>query len=189
MRSQPLFTLLISSILFFNSCNKQNDETRMNMNLSPTPVDFIIPANDNITGSISLGEVPLTVELDNLIKAQNSRFSINNIEQIRLTSVTLTLSDDIIDGNSFSNVENMTVVMEANGLPRTPTLASVSTPDAPATSRIGTLNIPVTATDNNLQNYVVAGQTKLFFSGRIRRPITPALNAKLSVTFRASLKL
>ncbi|RZK79652.1 MAG: hypothetical protein EOO92_08905 [Pedobacter sp.] len=193
MRSLTLYGIILFISTVIISCNKQDDETHMNIVISPTDIEYTMPINASIEAGNNLGEIAVTYNLDSLIKKQNGRFSTSNIESIRLSGFSLTLDTELTEEelaeNSYSNIENVTLFMGASGLENSPALASSSTPDNDPPVKIESISFNVTATDNNLKPYLTGSTAKFIFTGKLRRATTAALKGKAKATFKVSMSL
>ena len=183
MRGLVPLAIILSGLFLFSSCSKLDDSTEMNISITPTQVDFTIPITTSLDTGITVISIPATLDLDAMIKLQNKRFSTANIKSIRLTNVVLTLTDTA-KAVTIASVQNLKLTIQAGGK-TTNLLASVSAPDSPVKS----LNVPVTATVNDLQSFVSDGNVTYVFKGNLRKAPVQNLVGKATMTYRVELAL
>jgi len=95
----------------------------------------------------------------------------------------LTLTDTA-KAVTIASVQNLKMTIQAGGK-TTNLLASVSAPDSPVKS----LNVPVTATVNDLKNFVSDGNVTYVFKGNLRKAPLQNLVGKATMTYRVELAL
>ena len=189
MRSHTLYIVLAAFSIILSSCNKQDDETHMNIVIAPTPTEFNIAINSSTTAGTDLAEIPLNYNLDSLVKDQNARFGTNNIETLKLSEISFLLLDTPRVDYTFSNIENASIFIQATGQSRSAALATVSTPETEQPAIIGSLSPTLTATDNDLKSYLTGSAVKFILTGKLRTPTTKILRVRLTTKYRATMSL
>lgn len=184
MRGLPVFLTIIVITVLMNACSKVNDSTYMDISLSPPAAAFNIPIISSTAAGTNIAEITPDLKLDSMIKLQAPRFSAANITSIKMTGYRLQLTDSVEEENNFSNIENITVSVKGGGT-NSNAIAALSIAD----NLSGTINIPITATDNDLKSFFNGGDAKYILTGKLRRPSTKILKAKATVTYRLQLSL
>ncbi len=182
LRGFILNLLFLVVISLLSNCTKIDESTKMDITISPALTSFVIPVISSTTAGTTVADIAVNVNLDSLIKLQAPRFSPTQITNLKLTSFRLTLTDSVEAANNFGNIENVTVSLSAAGQTSN-VVAALSVPDAQS----GGLEIPLTATDNDLKTYFTGNQIHYILTGKMRRPTTKTLRAKLATTYRLKL--
>ena len=183
MRGYSFFILIITSIALSVSCSKLNDSTEMNLLITPpSPVSQIATKTSIDTGQ-TFATIPIRFNLDSIIQLQNKRLSSKNISSTRLNNFVLTITD-VDTAITFANYEQLRIFIDKDG--RTSNLlASLNPSDA----KVKTLNIPVTATDNPVGEFINDGQFRFLIKGKLRRSTTAPSTIRLNSSFRVLLAL
>lgn len=170
--------LLALGLSVFSSCDKVKDLAKVNLNLDNADGEFTIPVLVT-TGDVTLGTDDIYVNLDSMIKAQNSQVSAKNIKEVRVKSCELTLSNGD-SKNNFSVLESCKLEVKSNTKAEFITLASVSNnPDTEAQS----LNLPVNSS-LDLKDYFLSANTFSYrVSGKTRKTTDKELNCKVLVKY------
>ena len=85
----------------FSSCNKIKDLVKFNIPLQTADVSFtIVP---QAIGTRDLVSFETGINLDSILKVENSSLSISNIKSVKITSCVVTASNANAD-NSFGNL-------------------------------------------------------------------------------------
>ena len=189
-----LGVLAISTALQFQSCDKIKDSVKPtdDFDFTGAGADITIPATNDTTAQGSIGQVTLNYDLDSMIKAKSKGLlSYNDIETIKITSVTLTLTDGSKD-NNFANFEyagvefNSDIYMAASPNVDPYTVAYIEhNPDNYNT----TLSPPVTDSGKDVKKYFGPKmQFDYYVVGKLRRPITTPLHGHFDITYLISPK-
>lgn len=165
--------LVIGSIFSISSCSKVEDLAKINFNLSNGDAQFTIPVIPT-AGTADLGTATIYINLDSIIKAQNSSLSVSNIKEVHITSCQLTLLNSDA-GNNFSALESCSLQMASNTQPSFVTVGSVSGNPDVATD---TLTLPLNST-LELKDYFLNANTFSYkLSGTARKATNKELNCK-----------
>ena len=165
--------ILIGSIFSISSCSKVEDLAKISFNLSNNDAQFTIPVI-SATGTVDLGTASIYINLDSMIKAQNSSLSVSNIKEVRITSCQLTLLDGDAN-NNFSALESCSLQMASNTQPAFVTVGSVSgNPDIAA----DTLTLPLNSTIELKDYFLNANTFSYKLSGTARKTTNKELTCK-----------
>jgi hypothetical protein len=178
-----LLSAVIISLMLFSGCSKINDSTEMNFSVSPSPTAYKIPIITTLDTGTIIASIPVRLDLDSMIKAHNKRFSSGNIKSIKLNSIILTITDTVPDV-TFSSFENLRMTIQG-GSQSSNLLASLN----PSESPVKTLNIPVTATVNELKGILGNEVVNYVIKGKLRKATTKVYAITASSTFRVELGL
>jgi hypothetical protein len=165
--------LLACCIFSISSCNKLEDLAQINFNLSNAEAQFTIPVISAI-GTADLGTATIYINLDSIIKAQNSSLSVSNVKQVHITSCELTLLNGDAS-NNFSALESCSLQMASNNQPTFVTVGSITAnPDTEAE----TLTMPLNST-LELKDYFLNANTFSYkLSGTARKTTAKELTCK-----------
>jgi hypothetical protein len=177
-----LFNLILG-ITISSSCSKINDSTEMNIIVSPSPVAYDIPIITSLDTGTVIATIPVRLNLNDMIKLHNERFSSNDVKSANLNSMTLTITDKATDV-TFANFENLRVTIQG-GNESSRLLASLN----PTDSQVKTLNIPLTATVNDLKSIIANGMVNYIIKGKLRRATTKIYAISASASYRLQLEL
>jgi hypothetical protein len=183
MRGYALMPLLFTIILIISACSKIDDHTELNITISPIPTSYSIPIITSLDTGRTIATIALKFYLDSMIHVQNERFSAKDIKSIRLNTFKIELTDKDT-AFTFANFENLRLTLQGNG-ESSNLLASLN----PADSKVKVLNIPVTATVNDLKKLTGGGTISYVLKGKLRRATTKAYPISASSTFRVLLEL
>lgn len=183
MRGHTLFIAIVASFLFLTSCSKINDNTELNIIISPQPAAYTIPIITSLDTGFSIASIPLQLNLDSMIKLQNKRFSSADIKTIKLNNFRMNLTD-LDTAYTFANFQNLRVTIDGNGVSSN-LLALLNVSD----SKVKVLTIPVTATDNDLKALTNGGSINLVIKGKLRRATVKPYAITATTSFRVSLGL
>ena len=175
MFRSPGFVALLALSAFLPSCDKVKDAITINVPLQTADVQFAITPVNAGTGTMTMFQ--FGVNIDSVLKKENSSIGIGNIKKAKVKSITLTLSNATQDDNfgAFSACE---AGLASNAKPEYTTFAALTAnPDTYAT----TLSIPVN--DVDLKDYF--GSTVFYYklTGTARRATTTTLNGTATIKF------
>ncbi|WP_316788135.1 hypothetical protein [Pedobacter frigoris] len=184
IKISTLLTSAVALMIAFSSCNKIKEATQRDISISPAGVTFTVPIITSLDAGTTIGTVPVTIDLDALIKAQASKFGISNVRNVRITGVKIKLNDSD-DTNNFANLENLTAKIKASGQSDV-TVASVpSNPDTKSSE----LTIPITGGNAELKSFVTASSFSYVLTGKARRVTTKPLSATATFTYTLTVGL
>jgi hypothetical protein len=173
-RSLGLVAVLALSIIT-PSCNKLKDVITVNVPLQTADIQFSIPPQP--VGTQTLASFQFGINVDSVLKIENSSLGIGNIKKVKVKSITLTLSNATQEDN-FGVLSACEAGISSNTKPDYVVFAGLtSNPSTYAT----TLNIPVK--DVDLKDYF--NSTVLYYklTGTTRRATTTTLNGKATIKF------
>lgn len=174
------FSVFLVAALLLNiySCDKIKDLAKVNFNMDNSDGEFTIPAIVTV-GEASFGTDDIYMNLDSIIKAQNSKVGSNNIKEVKIKSCELTLSNGD-SKNNFSALESCMLEMKSNVKPDFIKMAAVSNnPDVEAQ----TLNLPVESSLDLKDYFLSANQFTYRVSGKSRKTTDKDLNCKILVKY------
>jgi hypothetical protein len=165
--------LALSTIL--HSCNKVKDAIRINVPTQTVTADFsIMPVP---VGTQQVAAFQFGVNLDSLIKIQNTDLGLTNVKSAKIKSVTLTLTTSTAADN-FGAFSACQVGLASSGKPDYTIIAGLaSNPDQNQT----TLDIPVN--DIDLKDYFTSSAFLFQLSATTRRATTTTLQGKATIKF------
>ncbi len=150
--------------------------------MQTTSVNFTIPVSADTSGTITVGPVTTSFNVDSFIKANTSnQLGASNTTSVKLTSVYLVLNNATsasnfqdfasCSGSFYSNTDN--------------TPYTISIPDNPDTYS-STLSLPVDGSVE-LKSYI-GDQFTYSVTGRLRHPVPTPLNCTMTVTYSVAVK-
>lgn len=105
-------TTLLLSLSLFSSCDKLKDMAKVNFNLENGDATFTMPVITT-TGEMTINASNIYINLDSMIKAQNSDLGADNIKEVRIKSCEMTLNNGD-EKNNFSAIENCKIELSSN---------------------------------------------------------------------------
>ncbi|OQP58266.1 hypothetical protein A3860_08070 [Niastella vici] len=169
------FVALLALITIAPSCNKLKDLVTINVPLQTADVDFSIAPQP--AGTQTLSSFQFGINVDSVLKKENSSLGIGSIKKVKVKSITLTLSN-ATQADNFGALSACEASIASNNKPDYVVFAGLtSNPETYAT----TLDIPVK--DVDLKDYF--GSTVLYYklSGTTRRATTTTLTGKATIKF------
>jgi hypothetical protein len=174
-RSLGLVAVLALSS-FLHSCNKVKDAIVINIPTQTVTADFTISPVQ--AGTATLASFQFGINLDSVIKVQNSSLGLGNIKSAKIKSITLNLTN-ATQADNFAVVSACEAGITSNNNSTYKAFASLtSNPDTYAT----TLDIPVNP-DVDLKDYFNATAIYYKLSGTTRRATSTTLTGKATVKF------
>ncbi|SEO84340.1 hypothetical protein [Niastella yeongjuensis] len=173
-RSLGLVAVLALSTLL-HSCDKVKDAISINIPTQTVNAEFTIQPQANGTQSVTTFQYG--VNLDSLIKIQNTSLGIGNIKSAKIKSVTLTLTSSTASDNlgAFSAAE---VGLSSSAKPDFTAIAGLtSIPDANQT----TLEIPVNSVE--LKDYFSSTSFTYKLTATTRRATSTTMTGKATIKF------
>jgi hypothetical protein len=184
--SLSLLAAVAVGTVSFQSCNKIKDEIAKHFdpfNATPSTVTFTIPVvvGDNFSQYDSS-----VVNIDQIIHDNAGMdFSIDNISEINLSKVTISLSN-ADDENNWTNFSDATVLLstdKSNAAGKSSLVAMTSIPDqesAKYSDQVLTATNPI-----NLKEYFNGGNTTVYYliSANARRNTTHELTATMAIEY------
>lgn len=175
-------SFLFTVVFFFASCEKLKDAVKVNVPMQTADVSFTIAPQQ--AGTQTLSDFITNLNVDSVIKANNTQFGVSNIRSVRITSVRITvLNSDIQD--HFGVLSDCKMDFSSNNKPTKVTLASLSNNPNANTS---VLDLPVNSS-LELKEYFSATAFNYTLSGTTRRAITKTLECRATVKFDVQVGL
>ncbi|THU39286.1 hypothetical protein FAM09_12295 [Niastella caeni] len=169
------FFVAVLALTTVTSCNKLKDVIKINVPLETADIQFSIAPQP--AGTQQLTAFQFGINIDSLLKIENSSLGTSNIKQVKVKSITLQLNNATQNDN-WGALSACEAGLASNNIPSYTVFAGLtSNPDAYAT----TLNIPVK--DVDLKNYF--NSTVLYYkvSGTTRRATTTTLTGTATIVF------
>lgn len=176
-----VFILLIL-LLGFYSCSKNNESIRRDVIVSQKSSAFIIPITTDTLDDVIFGKIPMTLNLDSLIKVQDEQFGIENISSIKISGFKVELTDTN-SANTFANFNFMNAQIVAVGKDSVE-LASINSIQEVAAK---TLTIPVVNQSVELRSYLLESNYSYILSGVLRHKTTKTLTSIITPQFTITL--
>jgi hypothetical protein len=179
---------LFAGYVLTTSCNAVKDAVpAQTVGFSGASADVIIPATSDTTQQVEWNAASVTYNIDSLIKDKTGgALGFANIDTVKLTNITLSLSDADAD-NNFGNFQNAATAFNTN-INTTPyTLANITNnPSSYSTS----LTLPLIDKNKNLRPYFGSGMTfGYILLGKLRKATTKPLHCHIAVSYDISVKL
>lgn len=169
-----LFALLA---IVNTSCNKIKEAVKANIELSYADIEFTIP-QITATGPATLASKDVYLNVDSIIKANNSKLSTSYIRSVYIKSCVVTMVDGDAN-NNFSALESCKVDFSSNVNTNLYSLAEITgNPDVEAY----TLEIPVNSSVN-LKDYFNATTFSYFLSGNARKTTSKDIMCKATIRY------
>lgn len=175
LKSSLGFLSVLALVAVLPACNKVKDLITINIPFQTADVKFTIEKTSAGTKELSI--LQFGVNIDSVLKKENTSLSIKNIKTAKVKSVTLNLSN-ATQADNFGAFSAFEAGLASNIKPDYTQVAAVSSnPDTYA----ATLSIPVK--DVELKDYL--GSTVLYykFSGTLRRATTAQLSGTATIVF------
>ena len=175
---KKLLLLAVSAaIVGFASCDEIKDMVKINVGVHSQNGTFNI---DKIPSAseMDLGAANVHLNIDSIIKTQNSSVGVGNIKSAKVTEVTLEILNPSAE-NNFAVVENARVSLASDTKTELVTIAEVTgNPDEYKTS----MNIPLTGTVD-LADYMRGSSFTYKLWAKTRRGTTEVINCKATVKY------
>ena len=169
------FVALLALSTFLPSCEKVKDAITINVPLQTADVQFSITPVNAGTGTLTMFQ--FGVNIDSVLKVENSSIGTGNIKKVKVKSITLTLTNATQNDN-FGALSACEAGLASNTKPDYAIFAGLtSNPDAYAT----TLDIPVK--DVDLKGYFSSTVLYYKLTGTTRRTTTTTLTGKATIKF------
>lgn len=166
--------LLGTGVFAFSSCNKIKDALKINVPLTMT-VPLTIPPTAGGNGTSSS---VVKLDVDSLIKANNSQLSVSNIKSVDINSVTININSDSQDPqDNFTALQSIAEYFSSDGNSSKIELASVSNPTEPYSVDVTVSSVP------DLSNYFNAKTFYFETDYQMKRATTHTINATATVKF------
>jgi len=173
-RSLGLVAVLALSTLL-HSCDKVKDAISINVPTQTVNADFYIAAQQQ--GAQAVVSLPVGLNLDSLIKIQNSSLGIGNIKSAKIKSISLAFSNTTATDHigSFSACE---VSLASSAKPDYTVIAGTT---SIADANVASFDIPVK--DVDLKEYFNSTSFTYKLSATVRRATTTELKGKATIKF------
>lgn len=176
------FVAVLALSTLLHSCDKVKDAISINVPTQTVTADFTIAPQP--VGTQTLASFQFGINLDSLIKIQNSSLGLGNIKSAKIKSITLTLTNATQTDN-FAVVSACEAGLYSSSNSTYKAFASLtSNPDTYST----TLDIPVNQ-DLDLKDYFNATAFYYTVSATTRRATTTTLQGKATVKFDVAVGL
>ncbi|WP_432710919.1 hypothetical protein [Pedobacter sp.] len=177
---QHLILGLISLILF--SCTLKEDIQR-DVVIETDSIGFTIPILTNLENTVIIAELKNSIDLSQNVTESTDQFTIADLRSAQITKFVIKLDNPDTNGNGISAFSYLSVQLQASGKPSIQLGANTNIPTSYAT----TINITVTATTQQLQDYLNAPDLTYVISGQLRDATTKALQAKAVAGYKLTL--
>lgn len=173
-----LATLLTVGLISFSSCDKIKDLAKVNFNLENADGEFTIPVIV-AAGNAQLSTSDIYMNLDSIIKAQNSKLGADNIKEVKISSCDLSLTNGDVD-NNFSVLESCMLEIKSNTKTEFVKMANLSNnPDVEAQN----LSLPVESSLDLKDYFLSATQFSYRITGKARKTTNKELKGKVLVKY------
>lgn len=159
------------------SCEKLKDLAQISVGAHSYDVEFAIP-EITAAGEQNLASDKVALNIDSIIKANNSSVGVNNIKSAKVQSVHI----EIIDADSINNfgvVESCKILLSSDTRPEAVTIAELSgNPDEFKTS----IDVPVNG-EVDLAEYLKANNYSYTLWAKTRRGTTKEVHCTASIGY------
>lgn len=179
MKRNIFFALGLLALLTIvnTSCNKIKDAVKANIVLTSADVEFTIP-QITATGQANLASKNVYLNVDSIIKANNTKLGAGYIKSVFIKSLTVTMIDGDAN-NNFSALQSCKLEFSTNANTNMYTLAEITNnPDTEAY----TLEIPVNG-GINLKDYFNATTFSYVLSGNARKTTSKDIQCKATIKY------
>lgn len=175
---KKLLLLAVSAaVVGFASCDKLKDMVKINVGVQSQNGEFKIDPIPG-AGENELGAANVYVNVDSIIKTQNSSVGVGNIKSAKVTEVTLEILNPSAD-NNFAVVESAKVSLSSDTKTEVVTIAELTgNPDEYKT----TINIPLNG-EVDLADYMRGSSFTYKLWAKTRRGTTEVINCKATVKY------
>ena len=143
--------------------------------------DVVLPVTSDTTNEVLIGNTAVAYNLDSMIKAQTSNaLSASNIESVKVSNITLTLSDGDAT-NNFANFSSVDAAFSTNNNSTGYDIANIqNNPDVLNDS----LALSVISADTDLKSYFGTSTTFMYqLHAKLRRATTHDLHCHVGITY------
>ena len=177
---QFLILGLISILLM--SCTMKDDIQR-DIVIETDSIGFTIPILTNLEDTLTIAELQNTVDLNQQVNNNTDQFTLADLRSAQITKFVIKLDKPDTDGNDISAFSYLRVQLKAPGKPT----IQLGVNNNVSTSYAATLNINITATPLQVQEYLSAGDLTYVITGLLRDPTTKAMQAKAVAGYKLTL--
>ncbi len=180
---------LTVSATVFTSCSKIKDAVAVPATFTWSAMDVTlnVPVVTDLSSHDVMGSGTFSYNLDSFIKKQTGDvYGINNIDEFRFHSCTLTMLNPDAD-NNFGNFETAKASFYTNV---NNTAATIGQIDNNPSSYAGVLSIPINNT-SNMKSYIPSsGPITIYYSlgGKMRKVTTKTLNVQVHIEYDIKTK-
>jgi hypothetical protein len=176
--------LAVSILVFvaFASCKKLEQSIKRDVIISPAGTAFTIPVISNTNSGQVAGMFPATIDLDAEIRKLTNEFGKDNIRDIKISSLQITLTDPVVEENNLGNFEELSVEI-SSGVNK----ALLTSIQNNSSGKSGGINFPVISTASGFKEILGAGTYNYDVRVKARTATTAALNALVTATYTVSL--
>ena len=172
-----LVLALCLGVFAIQSCTKIATLVSFNLSMQTESVNITIPAMSDTSGVFSVGPISTSYNVDSFVRAQTgNQFGAANITSVKLSSVTLTLSN-ATNTNNFRNFESVYTAFYSN----TNTTPYVLSYNDTSTDFSSSISMPVD-TSAELKTYL-GNQFTYDVTGKLRQATTMPLDCTITFTF------
>lgn len=178
--SAGIFCMLV---MVLNSCNKIKEALNIDIDLNPDDIEFTIPIITQ-TGSQTISDVNVNIDIDSIIKANNDKLALSNIKSVKVKSCTITMLDGDVN-NNFSALEAVNIQFQSNVNATPVTVVDLTNnPDVEAYS----LTVPINTTVE-LKEYFKANTFSYRILGNARKTTNKEIHCKASIKYSMNVGL
>ena len=174
---KSLLLVTAAAIMGLASCDKVKDMIKFNVGVQSQKAEFTVPILTS-AGEQSLAAASIHVNIDSIIKAENSSAGVGNIKSAKVTEVILEVQD--ADGdNNLAIVESAKVMLSSDTKTEMVTIAELTgNPDEYKT----TITLPANA-NVDLADYLKASTYSYTLWVNTRRGTTKELHCKAIIKY------
>lgn len=177
MKKKLLALLFIGSAVVASSCKKLEEALDQKIRITPSGIDFTIPAISTTEPNTTIKDFNLNFDLGAEIKKQAASLGIENLKSVKPRSFTITLTNSTAQ-NNIANFETLEVEVSATGLTPLVAVKVASNPD----EQKSTITLPANG-EVELVQLMKGSNVKYKVKGKLRRGTTIELNAKLTADY------
>jgi hypothetical protein len=151
--------------------------------LETDSISFSIPLKTNLVDTLVIAELQNQVDLTEQIANSTDQFTIANLRSAYLTKFVLKIDKPEPEGDNLSDFSSIKVQLKATDKP----LILLGITNNIPNQNLATLNVTITAAQQDLQEYLNAAGLTYVVSGVSRTATTTVLQAKAVAGYKLTL--
>jgi hypothetical protein len=183
MKSLTSLAFLTLILAFFLSCTKDSESIKRDIIITSKSNDLVIPITTDSLIRIVFGKVTMTSDLDQLIKAQDGAFGVENITSIKISGFKFSVADT----NAKNNVANFASLTGQLAISARDTILLASYPTIQSRPA-NLLVVPLINQNTELKPYITGGSLNYVIAGVLRRPLTKSLTTNITPQYTITVE-
>ncbi len=169
--------IALFALLFLFSCNKLKENIKISVPAT-MEYEFIIPVVDQ-AGNLTLDEGVVKLDIEELIKQENSKLSTSNLQSVLIKSLEIKVDDSTkYDDDNLTALSSIEVTLSSDNNPEPMTIAK----DDKAPSNPYLYTVPI-FTDVNYAVYFYGKEFKYNIKATTNRATTKEIKCKATIKY------